>query len=47
MNIILYTKEQVKIQDIATGESDPHEHIDYDFGIIAVKPLDVLHTLPM
>lgn len=29
------------------GNVDPNKDIDYDFGIISVKPQDVPHETPM
>lgn len=29
------------------GNEDPHKDIDYDFGIISVKPSDVPYQTPM
>ena len=45
--MILYSKEQVQIEDKAMGYNDPNEHMDYDFGIISVKPTDVAYETPM
>jgi hypothetical protein len=29
------------------GQTDPHAHIEYDYGIISVKPSDVQYETPM
>ena len=47
LDLILYSKEQVQIEDKVMGYNDPNEHLDYDFGIISVKPTDVPYETPM
>ena len=41
MDLILYSKEQIQKECEAMGNEDQHKNIDYDFGIISVKPSDV------
>ena len=45
--MILYSKEQVQRENEAMGNVDPSANIDYDFGIVSVKPSDVAYETPM
>ena len=47
LDIILYSKEQVQEENKATGFEDPNKEIDYDYGIVSVKPQDVDFETPM
>eukprot|EP00340_Litonotus_pictus_P003299 CAMPEP_0170525164 /NCGR_PEP_ID=MMETSP0209-20121228/10613_1 /TAXON_ID=665100 ORGANISM="Litonotus pictus, Strain P1" /NCGR_SAMPLE_ID=MMETSP0209 /ASSEMBLY_ACC=CAM_ASM_000301 /LENGTH=118 /DNA_ID=CAMNT_0010814255 /DNA_START=202 /DNA_END=558 /DNA_ORIENTATION=- len=47
LDVILYTKEQETLENKAMGVEDEHEHMDYDFGIVSIKPQDVDFELPM
>lgn len=47
LDIILYSKAQVQEENKATGYEDPNMEIDYDFGIVSVKPQDDDHETPM
>ncbi len=38
LDIILYSKAQVQEENKATGFTDPNVDIDYDYGIISIKP---------
>ena len=38
LDIILYSKEQVQAENAAMGTTDPNAEVDYDYGIIWVKP---------
>jgi hypothetical protein len=38
LDIILYSKEQIIEENKATGMEDPHKDLDYDYGIVSVKP---------
>ena len=29
------------------GEEDPHSQLDYEWGVVSIKPSDVDHELPM
>jgi len=47
LDIILYSKEQIQKETAAMGSTDPNAEIDYDWGIVSVKPQDVDHELTM
>ncbi len=47
LDLILYSKEQVQIENDAMGNTDPNANVDYDFGIVSVKPSDVPYETPM
>jgi hypothetical protein len=47
LDIILYSKEQIQKENLAMGNVDPNVEIDYQYGIISVKPQDVDWELPM
>jgi hypothetical protein len=47
LDIILYSKEQIQKENLAMGNTDPNGDIDYEYGIISVKPQDSDHELPM
>lgn len=47
LDLILYTKEQVQKENLAMGNVDPNQAVDYDFGIVSVKPTDVNYETPM
>lgn len=47
LDIILYSKAQVQAENAAMGTTDPNADVDYDYGIVSVKPQDVDHELPM
>ena len=47
MDLILYSKEQVQKEVEAMGNTDPNKDVDYDFGIVSVKPTDVDYETPM
>jgi len=38
LDIILYSKEQVQAENEAVGTVDPNKDIEYDYGIVSVKP---------
>ena len=38
LDIILYSREQIIKENEATGMPDPHKDLDYDYGIVSVKP---------
>lgn len=40
LDIILYSKEQITMEDQAMGQKDNHTEIDYDWGIISIKAQD-------
>ena len=43
----MYSKQQVQEENKATGFEDPNREIDYDYGIVSVKPQDVPFETPM
>jgi hypothetical protein len=47
LDLILYSKEQKQIENHAMGNTDPNANVDYDFGIVSVKPSDVPYETPM
>jgi hypothetical protein len=47
LDLILYSKEQVQRENEAMGNVDPNAGVDYDFGIVSVKPTDVPYETPM
>ena len=47
LDIILYSKEQCTLESAAMGTEDPNADIDYDYGIVSIKPQDVDHECPM
>lgn len=49
LDIILYSKEQIVKEKIAMKETDLNqiESIDFDYGIISLKPQDADYELPM
>ena len=47
LDIILYSKEQCLKEAEATGSIDPNAELDYEYGIVSIKPYDVDHELPM
>ena len=47
LDIILYSKEQVQAENAAMQKVDPNADVDYDWGIVSIKPQDVDHETPM
>jgi hypothetical protein len=47
LDIILYSKEQIQKENQAMGNTDPNGEVDYDYGIISVKPQNEDYELPM
>lgn len=47
LDLILYSKAQIQVENEAMGTVDPHAEIDYEYGIISVKPQDEDRELPM
>lgn len=47
LDIILYSKEQITKENEAMGNTDPNANIDYEYGIISVKPQEEDRELPM
>jgi hypothetical protein len=47
LDIILYSKEQIKKENNALGNIDPNSDVDYDYGIVSVKLLNEGKETPM
>jgi hypothetical protein len=47
LDLILYSKEQIQKENEATGSTDPNKNVDYDYGLISIKPSDVAYETPM
>jgi hypothetical protein len=47
LDIILYSKEQIHKENEAMGNQDPNQDVDYEYGIISVKPQNSNCELPM
>ena len=47
LDIILYSKEQIQKENEAMNNVDPHSEVDYEYGIISVKPQDCDYELSM
>ena len=41
LDIILYSKEQIMKENLAMNLENPNKEIDYDWGIISIKPQDI------
>ena len=47
LDIILYSKEQINLENKSMENTDINAEIDYDYGIISIKPQDCDYELPM
>lgn len=47
LDIILYSREQIRKENDATGQPNNDDQLDAPWGIISVKAQDVDHELPM
>ena len=47
LDFILYSKEQIQKENAAMGNVDPNKDVDYDFGIVSIKPSAVDYEPPM
>ena len=47
LDIILYSKEQIQKENAAMDVSNPNADLDYDYGIVSIKPQDVDYECPM
>lgn len=43
----MYSKEQIQKENEGMSTQDPNKEVEYDYGIISVKPQDVDHEIPM
>jgi len=46
LDIILYSKEQINLENVAMGKP-VNKDLDYEYGIISIKPQDVDYEIPM
>ena len=47
LDIILYSYAQVQAENESMGQTDPNKDIEYDYGIVSIKPQDVDFECPM
>lgn len=47
LDIILYSKEQVQLENASMGNTDPNKDIDYDWGIVSIKAQGMNSEIPM
>ena len=47
LDVILYSKAQISLENKSTGQPDPHGEIDYEWAIICLKPQEVDYECPM
>lgn len=47
LDIILYSKEQISLENSSMGNEDINREIDYDYGVIWVKPQNCDYEQPM
>lgn len=47
LDVILYSKEQITLENKSMGNDDENASIDYDYGIISIKPQNSNFELPM
>ncbi|EAR91276.1 flagellar associated protein (macronuclear) [Tetrahymena thermophila SB210] len=47
LDIILYSKEQIQLENAAMGNVDPNKDIDYHWGVVSVKPQNLDYEIPM
>lgn len=47
LDVILYSKCQIDKEDKVNKSENPNINIDYDYGIISIKPQDIDKELPM
>ena len=47
LDIILYSYDQVQKENESMGQQDPNAALNYDYGIVSVKPQDVDVETPM
>ena len=50
LDIILYSREQIQLENKAMGMEDPNKDLNYDWGIISIKPQDLdseIHMNPI
>jgi len=47
LDIILYSKAQIDLETVAMNMENINKDIDYDYGIISIKPQDLDRELPM
>jgi len=47
LDIILYSKAQIQMEDSSKAQELANEGEDYDWGIISIKPQDLDVEIPM
>lgn len=47
LDVILYSKEQITLENKAMNNEDSNSSLDYDYGIISIKPQNCDWELPM
>lgn len=47
MDIILYHRTQIDKENQAMGEVDIYADLNYEWGVVSIKPTDVDYELPM
>ena len=47
LDLILYSKAQIELENCAMGTEDLNKDIDYDYGIVWIKPQSVTFEQPM
>ena len=47
LDIILYSKEQIQVENKDMGTEDANKDVEYDYGIISIKAQDEARELPM
>ena len=47
LDIILYSKQQVQMEKEAMATADPNADLDYEYGIVSIKPQDEDVECPM
>ncbi len=47
LDLILYSREQIRKENAAMNNVDPNESLDYEWGVVSVKPQDQDFELPM
>jgi len=43
----MYDREQCELMHAAKGLIDPNKNVEYDYGVIAIKPQESMESPPM
>ena len=46
-DVILYSKEQIQKENEAMGTKDPNAEVDYEWGVVSIKPQELGKEIPM